>query len=79
MCTGVPTYTDLPEPEDWTDLVYTNDHEAFLSNMPTPLGKLMRITEFVDANLYFDLVIGRACTGILFFLNQTPVDWYCKK
>ncbi len=47
--------------------------------MPTPLGKLVRITEFVDANLYFDLVTGRACTGLLIFLNQTPIDWYCKK
>jgi hypothetical protein len=47
--------------------------------MPDPLGKLVRITEFVDANLYFDLINGRACTGILIFLNQTPIEWYCKK
>ena len=47
--------------------------------MPEPLGKLVRITKFVDAKLYFDLVTGRACTGILIFLNQTQVDWYCKK
>ena len=47
--------------------------------MPTPLGKLVRITQYVDANLYFDLLTGRACTGILIFLNQTPIDWYSKK
>ena len=47
--------------------------------MPEPLGKWIRITEYVDANLYFDLITGRACTGILIFLNQTPIEWYSKK
>ena len=47
--------------------------------MPAPLGKVVRITQFVDANLYFNLVDGKACTGILTMINQTPIDWYCKK
>jgi hypothetical protein len=77
---GVPDYSNLPaKVENWEKSVYGNDHEEFPHNMPTPLGKLVRITEFVDANLYFDLVTGRACTGLLIFLNQTPIDWYCKK
>jgi hypothetical protein len=77
---GPPDYSHLHQKvEDWEKSVYGNDHEEFPHNMPTPLGKLVRITEFVDANLYFDLVTGRACTGILIFLNQTPMDWHCKK
>jgi hypothetical protein len=77
---GLPDYSHLPQKEeDWQKSVYGNDHEEFPHNMPTPLGKLVRITEFVDANLYFDLITGRACTGILIYLNQTPIDWYCKK
>ena len=64
---------------DWSDKVYGTQHEEFLMNIPEPLGGMMRITQYVDANLYFDLVSGRACTGILTFLNQTPVDWYSKK
>ena len=77
---GIPNYSQLPQKvEDWEKLVYGNDHEEFPQNMPTPLGKLVRITEFVDTNLYFDLVTSRACTGILIYLNQTPIDWYCKK
>ncbi len=77
---GVPDYSNLPaKVENWEKSVYGNDHEEFPHNMPTQLGKLVRITEFVDANLYFDLVTGRACTGLLIFLNQTPIDWYCKK
>jgi hypothetical protein len=77
---GLPDYSQLCQKvENWEGSVYGNDHEEFPANMPTPLGKLVRITEYVDANLYFDLVTGRACTGILIFLNQTPIDWYCKK
>jgi hypothetical protein len=35
--------------------------------------------DFVVANLYFNLVTGYACTGILIILSQTPIGWYCKK
>jgi len=78
--TGLPNYDHLPHQDpDWAASVYGCMHEEFPHNMPEPLGKLVRITEFVDANLYFDLLTGRACTGLLIFLNQTPIDWYCKK
>ena len=67
---GLPDYNHLPQKvEDWEKSVYGNDHEEFPHNMPTPLGKLVRITEFVIVNLYFDRVTGRACTGILIHLN----------
>ena len=65
--------------EEWANSVYGNEHEQFPVNMPQPLGKLVRITIFVDANLMFDLVTGRPCTGILIFLNSTPIEWYSKK
>ena len=65
--------------QDWLHSNYGNEHKALPMNMPEPLGKIVRITVYVDANLYFDLINGRACTGILIFLNKTPVDWYCKK
>ena len=66
----LPNYSQLSQKtEDWEKSVYGNNHEEFPHNMPTPLGKLVKITEFVDVNLYFDLVTGRACTGILIFLN----------
>jgi hypothetical protein len=47
--------------------------------MPVPKGKAMRITTYQDANLYHDLVTGRAMSGILHFVNQTPVAWFAKK
>jgi hypothetical protein len=77
---GLPDYSQLSQKVDnWEGSVYGNDHEEFLHNMPAPLGKLVHITEYVDANLFFDLVTGQACTGILIFLNQTLIDWYYKK
>ena len=51
----VPNYSHLDEqdePQDWENSVYGGDHEEFPDNMPVPLGKLVRISAFVDANLY---------------------------
>jgi hypothetical protein len=36
-------------------------------------------TSYFDANLYHDWVNGRSVSGILHFLNKTPIDWYTKK
>ena len=34
---------------------------------------------YKDANLYHDVTTGRAVTGVLHFINKTPIDWYSKK
>jgi hypothetical protein len=47
--------------------------------MPEPLGKAVLTTSYVDANLYHDFLMGRSVTGVLHLVNQTPVDWYCKR
>ena len=39
----------------------------------------MVTVSYVDANLYHDWTTGRAVTGVLHFVNQTPVEWFCKK
>ena len=44
-----------------------------------PLGKGVTLTCYADANLYHDLVTGRAVTGILHLINKTPVEWYSKQ
>jgi hypothetical protein len=46
---------------------------------PKPLGKPVVLTHYADANLYHDMVCGRAVTGILHFINGTPIDWYSKR
>ena len=68
--TGIPNYQEIDNqyPDfDWAESVYGTAPEELPMNMPEPLGKWVRITEYVDANLYFDLLSGRACTGILIF------------
>ena len=81
--TGIPnheeTYGSHPTKHDWSQTVYDSPSEDIPANAPTPKGKPVRISTFVDANLMHDLVTGRSCTGILHFLNQTPADWFSKR
>jgi hypothetical protein len=75
-----PDYSGIPDNTyDWAYSVYGNIEEDIPDDIPTPLGKYVRITHYVDANLYHDMLTGRSVTGILDFLNQTPIDWFSKK
>ena len=72
-------FSDMPCKEfDWKYSVYGNPKEEIPSDMPTPRGKRIVTTSFVDANLYHDLVSGKSVTGILHFFNKTPIDWFSK-
>jgi hypothetical protein len=75
-----PDYSDLPTGQyDWESSVYGQLHEMLPNDAPEPLGHFVRITHYVDANLYHDFLTGRSVTGILDLLNGTPIDWYSKK
>ena len=41
--------------------------------------KLSLLRSLLDANLYHDLIMGRAVTGVLHLINGTPIDWYSKR
>ena len=78
--TEVPDYSQLTHRTyDWTRTVYGDVTEEFPPDAPKPKGKPVVLTTYVDANLYHDWVTGKAVTGILHFVNQTPIEWYCKK
>eukprot|EP00957_Ditylum_brightwellii_P121315 9251714-Ditylum_brightwellii.AAC.1 len=47
--------------------------------MPKPCGKPVMTTTLVDANLLHDVITGRSCTGIIYLLNNTPIDWFSKR
>ena len=47
--------------------------------MPTPKGKAVRITVVLDADHAHDVVTRRSVTGILILLNNTPIQWICKR
>ena len=47
--------------------------------MLAPKGKTFRMTSYEDANLYHNLVTGRAMSGAIHPIIQTPVFTFCKK
>ena len=78
--TEEPDYSSIPDQEfDWAHTVYGNVEELIPEDMPTPLGCFVTMSHYVDANLFHDMLTGRSVTGILHFLNKTPIDWYSKK
>ncbi|KAL7578841.1 hypothetical protein ACA910_016061 [Epithemia clementina (nom. ined.)] len=80
FCTAEPNYDDIKVPQhDWMRTVYGNVKEVIPEDIPEPKGKPVVTTSYVDANLYHDVVTGKAVTAVLHLLNQTPIDWYSKK
>ena len=78
--TEQPDLSELPPAKhNWSHTVCGDVKEVILLNIPTPLGKPVVTVSHVDANLYHDCVTGRSVTGVLHFVNQTPVEWFCKK
>ena len=49
------------------------------SDAPEPKGKRVVLTTYKDANLYHNMMTGKAVTGILHLINQTPINWFAKK
>ena len=47
--------------------------------MLEPRGKPVLITGYMEADHAHDLVTKRSVTGILLFLNNTPIKWYSKR
>jgi hypothetical protein len=62
----------------WSASIYGNVKEDLLPDMQTPRGKLVLTSTYQDANLHHDLVTGRAMSGIIHLVNQTPLTSYCK-
>lgn len=58
---------------------YPGASEELPKDMPKPMGKPVTITVFVDADHASERVTRRSVTGILLFVNSTPIKWYSKK
>ena len=78
--------TDMPDisdfdflKKDWSSTPYAETREEYPKNLPPGRGKPVLMTTFVDANLMHDIVSGKSVTGVLHFLNKTPIDWFSKK
>ena len=70
---GVP-----PIKYDWMEMVYGSPTEEIPDDAPQPKENPVWTSTYCDATLMHDLVTGRSASGILHFLNQTPIDWFSK-
>ena len=79
--TGLPDWDDTIDDVtyDWAHSVYGNVKEELPQDAPEPLGRSVVLSTFKDANLYHDFTTGRPVTGILHFINGTPIDWTSKR
>ena len=64
---------------DTWDEFYPGASEELPPKMPVPKGKVGKITVCVDADHARDLVTRRSVTGILLFVNNTPIKWISKR
>ena len=79
--TGIPQHEKrFTEPvHEWMYSVYGTGKEQLPPDAPTPKGNPVRTSTHVDANLMHCKLTGRSVTGILNFLNQTPISWFSKR
>jgi hypothetical protein len=69
--------TDFIE-QDWSEF-YGNVEEEMPPKMPEPLGSPVTISVFVDANHAGNVVTHRSHTGILIYLQNTPIIWHSRR
>ena len=58
---------------------YPDAADPLPHNMPEPRGRAVSMTCFVDADHAGCRVMRRSHTGIILFVNRTPVMWYSKR
>ena len=78
--TGLPNYSSILHMQhNCKYSVYGNGRGELPTDAQEALGKTFIITHYVDKNLYYYVLTGLAVTGILHFINQTPIAWWSKK
>ena len=63
---------------EWKDF-YPEAEERLPPNMPVPRGQDVTITCYVDADHANNLLTRRSHTGIVIFINSSPISWYSKR
>ena len=74
---GVQSHRNVTD-YDWQDQ-YPGKEDKWPPGMPEALGKLVQITFSCDAAHAQDLLNRRSQTGILIFVNGSPIKWYSKR
>jgi hypothetical protein len=63
---------------DWSEY-YPDAEEAIPKGMPTPRGRAVIMSCFVDADHAGCRVTRRSHTGVIIFVNRAPILWYSKR
>ena len=71
---SIPSSKLTTEEVNWREQ-YPDAEEELPPNMPQPRGWPVRITAYVDADHAHNLVTRRSVSGVVIFLNNTPVRW----
>jgi len=69
-----PTAND----HNWTEM-YPDASEEILYDMPVPKGKAVQMTCYIDADHTHDQITRKSITGILLYINNTPIKWISKR
>jgi hypothetical protein len=76
----LPDMSGLPDMNSqWEHSVYGDCKEEIPNDIPEALGREVILTTYVDANLYHDMITGKAITAVLHFINHTLFVWYSKR
>ena len=59
--------------------IYRDAEEPLPHKMPSPRGRTMTMTAFVDASHAANKLTRRSHTGYVIFLNRAPIVWYSKR
>jgi hypothetical protein len=77
-----PDHSKFPTPvfDNWQEF-YPDAGEEMppTSSIPKPCGKAARITVYKDADHAHDQMTRRSVTGIILFVNNTPIRWLSKR
>jgi hypothetical protein len=67
---------DFPQ-YDWSEF-YRDAREDHPNNAPLPRGMPVQINTFIDAGHARNKITRRSHTGVLIYLNKSPIIWYSK-
>jgi hypothetical protein len=65
--------------KDWSKFYPDVSMEIIPPDAPEAFGEPVQINIFCDASHATDLVTRRSTTGIIFFINGTPINWYSRR
>ena len=69
------TYSDS---ETWKEF-YPDTEEKLPPNAPLPRGNSVKLAAYVDADHAGNLITRRSHSGIIIYLNNSPITWFSKR